>query len=359
MRACGPGRPAAFDLELVRKTGVGAAFCGRWAHGVLRNTVTTRYPSSACQTRKGSRGSSRSKAARRRPLRPLSVAQAGERCAISRRGLGFATLDTHRALRRGFPETVYGPGKSIEQIVAIVSKLHAAGQTALVTRVGPEVHAAVAVTHPKAEYHAAARALVLRSGPKPRGRAGVVVLTAGTTDIGVAEEAALTAELMGSGSAGSTTSASQGSIGLLSHHETLTKANVIVAVAGMEGALPSVVAASSTAPWSPCRRASIRRGAAGVRGSIRDLELPAHRRSRGQHRHGHGAGCLASLINRRCRLPKTLRESESGRTSPQAWGLVIGVRRPNTRRPRGLTATGATARVAVLRRPESGAEETR
>jgi NCAIR mutase (PurE)-related protein len=95
----------------------------------------------------------------------LSVAKAGDRLRhFPVEELGFATLDTQRSVRRGFPETVYGPGKTIDQVLAIVSKLHAAGQTALVTRVGPEVHAAVAVRHPKAEYHPAARALVLRSG---------------------------------------------------------------------------------------------------------------------------------------------------------------------------------------------------
>ena len=173
----------------------------------------------------------------------ISVADAAERMRhFPLEELGFASIDTHRALRRGFPETVYGPGKSVEQIVAIVSKLHAAGQTALVTRVGPEAHAAVAARHPKAEYHPEARALVLRSGPRRRGRPGVVVITAGTTDIGVAEEAALTAELMGERVRRVYDVGIAGLHRLLSHRETLTTANVVVAVAGMEGALPSVVA---------------------------------------------------------------------------------------------------------------------
>jgi hypothetical protein len=173
----------------------------------------------------------------------VSVAAASERLRqLPIEDLGFATLDTHRALRRGFPETVYGPGKSNEQILAIVSTLHAAGQTALVTRVGADAHAAVAARHPNAEYHAEARALVLREGKRRKGRPGVVVMTAGTTDIGVAEEAALTAELMGEDVRRIFDVGVAGLHRLLSHRETLTRANVVVAVAGMEGALPSVVA---------------------------------------------------------------------------------------------------------------------
>jgi NCAIR mutase (PurE)-related protein len=221
--------------------------------------------------------------------------------------LGFATLDAQRAIRRGFPETVYGPGKSIEQIVTIVSKLHAVGQTALVTRVGPEVHAAVRSRHPKAEYHAAARALVLRSGPKPRGRAGVVVLTAGTTDIGVAEEAALTAELMGERVRRIYDVGVAGVHRLLSHHETLTKANVIVAVAGMEGALPSVVAGLVDCPVVAVPTSvGYGAGSGGFAALFAILSSCSPGVAVVNIDNGHGAGCLASLINRRCRLPKNL-----------------------------------------------------
>ena len=76
--------------------------------------------------------------------------------------LEFATLDLHRAVRRGFPETVYGPGKTADQIVTIVGRIRSAGQTAFVTRVGPEIHEAVAAEHPRAEYHEAARAVVVK-----------------------------------------------------------------------------------------------------------------------------------------------------------------------------------------------------
>ncbi len=241
-------------------------------------------------------------------FRRLSIAHAEERLRhLPVLELGFATLDAHRALRRGFPETVYGPGKSIEQIVTIVSSLHAAGQTALVTRVGEEAHAAVRVQHPRAEYHAEARALVLRSGPKRRGRTGVLVMTAGTTDIGVAEEAALTAELMGEQVRRIYDVGIAGLHRLLSHRETLTKANVIVAVAGMEGALPSVVAGLVDCPVIAVPTSvGYGAGAGGFAALLAMLNSCAPGVAVVNIDNGHGAGCLASLINRRCRSPKTL-----------------------------------------------------
>jgi pyridinium-3,5-biscarboxylic acid mononucleotide synthase len=240
--------------------------------------------------------------------RRVSVARAEERLRqLPVVELGFATLDAHRAIRRGFPETVYGPGKSIEQILAIVSSLHAAGQTSLVTRVGEEVHAAVRIHHPKAEYHAEARALVLRSGPKRRGRAGVVVITAGTTDIGVAEEAALTAELMGEQVRRINDVGVAGLHRLLSHRETLTKANVIVAIAGMEGALPSVVAGLVECPVIAVPTSvGYGAGTGGFAALLAMLNSCATGMAVVNIDNGHGAGCLASLINRRCRTPKTL-----------------------------------------------------
>lgn len=238
----------------------------------------------------------------------LSVAAAAERLKhLPIDALGFASLDTHRSLRRGFPETVYGPGKSIEQIVAIVGRLAAARQTAMVTRVGPEVHAAVSRRHPKAEYHVEAHALVLRSGAQRKGRAGVVVLTAGTTDIGVAEEAALTAELMGEEVRRIYDVGVAGLHRLLSHRETLAKANVIVAVAGMEGALPSVVAGLVDCPVVAVPTSvGYGAGAGGFAALLAMLNSCAPGVAVVNIDNGHGAGCLASLINRRCKPSKSL-----------------------------------------------------
>lgn len=162
--------------------------------------------------------------------------------------LGFATLDLHRAVRRGFPEVVFGPGKTPQQIGKIVERLGAAGQTVLVTRVGAEVFEYVRKVVPKVEHHGLARALVLRQGRTRKGRPGVVVVTAGTADLPVAEEAALTAELMGNDVERIHDVGVAGVHRLFDHLETLQRARVIVAVAGMEGALSSLVAGLTDCP---------------------------------------------------------------------------------------------------------------
>jgi len=221
--------------------------------------------------------------------------------------LGFASLDTHRSVRRGFPETVYGPGKTIEQIEAIVARLHAAGQTALVTRVGPEVHAEIRLRHKTAEYHVEARALVLRAGARKKPRPGVVVMTAGTTDIGVAEEAAVTAEVMGEQVRRVYDVGIAGLHRLLSHRETMAKANVIVAVAGMEGALPSVVAGLVDCPVVAVPTSvGYGAGAGGFAALLAMLNSCAPGVAVVNIDNGHGAGCLASLVNRRSARRKTL-----------------------------------------------------
>jgi NCAIR mutase (PurE)-related protein len=238
----------------------------------------------------------------------VSIAEAGDRLRhLPAEDIGFATLDTHRTLRRGFPETVYGAGKTNDQILALVTRLRAAGQTALVTRVGPEVHAAIRGHHPQAEYHPEARALVLRSGRKRRGRPGIVIVTAGTTDIGVAEEAALTAELMGEEVRRIYDVGVAGLHRLLAHHGALTKANVVVAVAGMEGALPSVVAGLVDCPVIAVPTSvGYGAGAGGFAALLAMLNSCAPGVAVVNIDNGHGAGCLASLINRRIRSPKSL-----------------------------------------------------
>lgn len=214
--------------------------------------------------------------------------------------LGFARLDTHRALRRGFPESVYGEGKSVRQIVAIVDRLAKAGQMAIVTRVGPEVHAAVRRRHPKAEYHEAARLLVLRRGRPAAPRPGVMVIAAGTTDIGVAEEAALTAELMGEGVARVHDVGIAGLHRLLAHRRAMSEANVIIAVAGMEGALPSVIAGLVECPVIAVPTSvGYGVGAGGVAALHAMLSSCASGLAVVNIDNGHGAGCIASLINRR------------------------------------------------------------
>jgi NCAIR mutase (PurE)-related protein len=155
--------------------------------------------------------------------------------------LGFAKIDSHRGLRRGFPEVIYGEGKTVPQILAIVGKMAGRGETVLITRVGREVYRKVHARHKRARYHAAARAITLDGRTRARPLPGVLVLAAGTSDLPVAEEAALTAEVMGNEVDRAYDVGIAGLHRLLDQRKKMLKARVIIAVAGMEGALPSVV----------------------------------------------------------------------------------------------------------------------
>src|SRR4051812_21240442 len=111
--------------------------------------------------------------------------------------LGFARVDHHRQVRQGFPEVVFGQGKTPDQIAAIARTLVAAGQNLLVTRTTPDAHRAVAATLPEARYHELARCITLRVAPPPPGHGTIAIAAAGTADLPIAEEAAVTAEAMG------------------------------------------------------------------------------------------------------------------------------------------------------------------
>jgi NCAIR mutase (PurE)-related protein len=154
--------------------------------------------------------------------------------------LGFAKIDHHRTLRGGAPEAVFCPGKTPEQVVAIVTRLAAVQPNILATRADPAIAAAVAAAGLAHRYHAEARLIVVR--PEPVDGVGlVVVVAAGTADLPVAEEAALVAEVLGNRVERIHDCGVAGLHRLLGHHHLLAEANAIVAVAGMEGALPSVV----------------------------------------------------------------------------------------------------------------------
>ncbi|HEV8200178.1 MAG TPA: nickel pincer cofactor biosynthesis protein LarB [Candidatus Polarisedimenticolia bacterium] len=157
--------------------------------------------------------------------------------------LGFAKIDNHRELRRGFPEVIFGEGKTVPQIVAIVARIARRGQPVLITRVSEETFRRVRAEHPTARYHADARSITVgvRRG-RGGGRPGILVLAAGTSDLPVAEEAALTAEVMGNRVEKAYDVGIAGLHRLLAQRGKLRRARVIIAVAGMEGALPSVVA---------------------------------------------------------------------------------------------------------------------
>jgi len=157
--------------------------------------------------------------------------------------LGFARVDHHRVLRRGFPEVIFGQGKTPAQIAPIARALHQQGAAVLVTRVDPAKAAQVHEQFPELIYHPECGCLSLPANAPPRpGKGVVVVISAGTSDQPVAQEAAITAELMGSAVETIYDVGVSGLHRLLGSQEILQQASAFVVVAGMEGALPSVVA---------------------------------------------------------------------------------------------------------------------
>jgi NCAIR mutase (PurE)-related protein len=160
--------------------------------------------------------------------------------------LGFARIDHHRAIRTGHPEVIYCPGKTIEEIVAIAGRLSSAGAKVLATRAEPDVADAVRASFPPAVYHTRARVIVIpaaedRSADVSATVGSVLVVSAGTADLPVAEEAAVVATEMGSTVERLYDVGVAGLHRLLDQRDRLFAANVIVVVAGMEGALASVV----------------------------------------------------------------------------------------------------------------------
>ncbi len=156
-------------------------------------------------------------------------------------GMGFAHLDTHRALRAGFPEVVFCEGKRPEQAAAIIARLAQGRGPVLGTRAGPELYGLVRELVPDARYNELARAIVVEREPLPRRAGTILVVCAGTADLPVAEEAAVTAELMGNQVERLADVGVAGLHRLLAHVERVQSASVLVVIAGMEGALPSVV----------------------------------------------------------------------------------------------------------------------
>jgi NCAIR mutase (PurE)-related protein len=155
--------------------------------------------------------------------------------------LGFAKIDHHRSVRQGFPEVIFGPGKTPEQIADIAERIISAGHSLLVTRVERPAFEAVAARLPAARYHQPARAITLAAGDISPGKGTVTVAAAGTADLPVAEEAAVCAEAMGNAVDRLYDVGVAGLHRLLAVHDRLMAARVVIVVAGMEGALPSVV----------------------------------------------------------------------------------------------------------------------
>lgn len=155
--------------------------------------------------------------------------------------LPFANVDTHRALRKGFPEVIFGAGKTPEQTVAIAKRILAQDGQLLVTRITPAHASRLRRAFRKAVHHEAARCVTVEQPPLPKRPGVIAILAAGTSDIPVAEEAAVTAEIMGNQVQRIFDVGVAGIHRLFANLSEIQSANVLIAVAGMEGALPSVL----------------------------------------------------------------------------------------------------------------------
>ena len=211
--------------------------------------------------------------------------------------LGFARLDTHRAVRQGFPEVVLGTGKTPAQIAAIAERIVARGESLLVTRATVEAQTAVLAKVPAASYNEVARTLTLRQQDVEPGRGPVLIVCAGTSDLPVAEEAVVTADLMGNVVDRLHDVGVAGIHRLLHERARLDAARVIIVVAGMEGALPSVVAGLVRTPVVAVPT-SIGYGASfgGVAALLGMLNSCANGVSVVNIDNGFGAACVASAI---------------------------------------------------------------
>jgi NCAIR mutase (PurE)-related protein len=212
--------------------------------------------------------------------------------------LGFARVDHHRSLRQGFPEVVLGLGKTPAQIAAIAAEIVGGGSTLLVTRATPEAYEAVKARVPAAVFHVEAAIIALRQKDVVPGRGRILIVAAGTSDLPVAEEAALTAELMGNDVERLYDVGVAGIHRLLGEQDRLRAARVIVVVAGMEGALPSVVSGLVNVPVVAVPT-SVGYGASfgGIAALLGMLNSCASGVSVVNIDNGFGAGNIASLIN--------------------------------------------------------------
>jgi pyridinium-3,5-biscarboxylic acid mononucleotide synthase len=212
--------------------------------------------------------------------------------------LGFAKVDTHRQVRQGFPEVILGLGKTPAQIAAIAEKIVTRGQTLLVTRATTDAYDAVRAVVPGVEYHRDARAITFAQGQVEAGHGTIAIVCAGTSDLPVAEEAAVTAVVMGNRIDRLYDVGVAGLHRLLAEHERLQSARVIVVVAGMEGALPSVVAGLVKIPVIAVPT-SVGYGASfgGLAALLGMLNTCANGVAVVNIDNGFGAACMASLIN--------------------------------------------------------------
>jgi NCAIR mutase (PurE)-related protein len=214
--------------------------------------------------------------------------------------LGYARIDHHRSLRKGFPEVIWGEGKTYGQILSIMKELKRKGQNILITRLEERKAKAVQKVFPKSRYYPQSKVLTYLTHPvKPEGKGTILVVTAGTTDIPVAEEAFVTAQFMGNRVETLYDVGVAGIHRLLSERERLEAARVLVVVAGMEGALPSVVGGLVDRPVIAVPT-SIGYGTSfgGITALLAMLNSCASGVAVVNIDNGFGAGYMASLMNR-------------------------------------------------------------
>jgi pyridinium-3,5-biscarboxylic acid mononucleotide synthase len=213
--------------------------------------------------------------------------------------LGFANVDHHRTLRQGFPEVIFGAGKSADHVARIVGAMMAGRHNILVTRANKEQYERVREVEPSAEFHETARVIVVHRDDAIRGKGTVMVISAGTSDIPVAEEASVTLKVMGNTVETLYDVGVSGLHRLLGRRDRLTAARVLIVVAGMEGALPSVVGGLVSVPVIAVPT-SIGYGASfgGVTALLSMLNSCASNVTVVNIDNGFGAAMVASLINR-------------------------------------------------------------
>ena len=214
--------------------------------------------------------------------------------------LGHSRVDHHRSLRKGFPEVIWGEGKTPEQILSIMKGLKENGQNILLTRLDEKKAKKIQKIFPKSRYYPLSRTFTVLTHPiKLEGKGTILIITAGTTDIPVAEEAAVTAEIMGNRVETLYDVGVAGIHRLLSQKKRLDEARVLVVVAGMEGGLPSVVGGLVDKPVIAVPT-SVGYGASfgGVAALLAMLNSCASGVTVVNINNGFGAGYTASLINR-------------------------------------------------------------
>lgn len=213
--------------------------------------------------------------------------------------LGFAKIDHHRSLRQGYAEVIYAPGKRPEQVVSIVRRMTKNRHNVLITRGDRKLYQRVKRVARAARFHELSGAISIRKNKEIVGKGLILVVSAGTSDIPVAEEAQVTAELMGNRVEALYDVGVAGIHRLMQHGEKLSEARVIVCVAGMEGALPTVVGGLVRVPVIAVPT-SVGYGASfqGVAALLAMLNSCASNVAVVNIDNGFGAGCLASVINR-------------------------------------------------------------